>query len=393
MLCEDSKNLKWRIWVLKKLFSVVALLIALLLSSGTAVPQNAQITAQSFATTTARAPNLNQTVVSSLSNLPETEMLIYANAQRILNELLPRIVPEKDVAAMRKAFADVKQNAGIDPAKIDYVAVAVRFRKPTADLNFQAPEFMVVARGDFSADSLIVLARMAAGGKLRDEKYEAKTLSLMTIDPIVKEAEKNPFLKSFSEMAIVPLNTNTIAAGTPAYLRAAIDAAEGKGRITSEALNSLLRDPGALISIAGSPWQSYGKSFGFLGTETNPRAARCESKLGDFYAALSMDATNFLLRGAINADNPDTAKIINNLVLGFLRQATDSIKDKSAQSVLQTLAISPQGDEVTLRADLPQQIVIDLVREQMKPKPATVAAPEKPPVKPAIKRRRVRRRA
>ncbi len=74
---------------------------------------------------------------------------------------------------------------------------------------------MVVTSGDFSAESLLGLARMASGGKLRDEKYGTRTLGLMTIDPMVKEAEKNPFLKAFTEVGVVSLNANTIAAGSP----------------------------------------------------------------------------------------------------------------------------------------------------------------------------------
>ncbi|MFN2500229.1 MAG: hypothetical protein ABR557_14195, partial [Pyrinomonadaceae bacterium] len=101
--------------------------------------------------------------------------------------------------------------------------------------------------------------------------------------------------------------------GTPGYLRAAIDAGDGKERISTETLNSLVRDPNALLSIAGAPWHAFAKSFGMLGTEANARDPRCNSKIGDFYIALTMDATNFMLRGASNADNPDTAKIISKL--------------------------------------------------------------------------------
>ena len=39
------------------------------------------------------------------------------------------------------------------------------------------------------------------------------------------------------------------------------------------ALNSLVRDPNALISFAGTPWGSFAKSFGMLGTETNAAGA------------------------------------------------------------------------------------------------------------------------
>lgn len=331
----------------------------------------------------------SQTVPNSLSNLPEADTLVYINPQRILTEALPKVMPEKQLADMREGFTQMKQQAGIDPTKIDYVVIASRSRKPTADLNFQVGEFMIVIGGDFSAESLITLARMATGGKLRDEAYGGKTLSLMTIDEIAKMTAQNPMLKSFSQVGIVALNANTIAAGSPAYLRAAVDAGAGNGRISSESLNSLLRDPSALVSIAGSPWSAFAKSFGLLGTEANPRAARCESKMGDFYGALTMDATNFKLRGAMNADNPDTAKIINNLISGLVQQAMGAIKDPQAQALMKGFSIMPQDDEIVLQADFPQQMVADLVRQHMMPQKqvTTMTGPTKPSVKIRVKRR------
>jgi hypothetical protein len=330
-------------------------------------------------------------IVSSLASLPEADTLIYVNPQRILNEVVPKFMPAKDVADMRKDFEELRKNAGVDPTKIDFIVIAARFKKPTADLNFQAPEFLAVASGDFSADSLIVLARTASQGRLRDEKYGAKTLGLMTIDPVAKMAETNPLLKSFTEVGIVALNATTIAVGTPAYLRAAIDAGEGKERISTETLNFLVRDPNALMSIAGSPWQAFAKSFGMLGTEVNARAPRCDSKIGDFYVALTMDATNFMLRGASNADNPDTAKIISKLYSGMLAYATQSIPDPTAQALLKNIAITAEGDEVRLNADISQQMVVDLIQKQMKKPAATSTGPEKQPIKKRTVRRRTRK--
>jgi hypothetical protein len=325
--------------------------------------------------------------------LPEADMLIYINPQRIINEVIPKVLPAKDVEEMRKAFDDVKKNVGINPTSVDYIVLAVRFKKPTDDLNFQPPEFMLVASGDFSAESLMMLARMAAGGKLRDEKYGTRTMGLITIDPLVKEAEKNPLLKSLTEMGIVSLNGNTIAAGSPSYLRAAADASDGKERISTATLNSLVRDTSALASVSGTPWHSFAKSFGILGTQSNARAARCESNIGDLYAAITMDATNFMVRGAMNADNPDTAKIFSNLYSGLLGYATSSIPDPAAQTMLKGLAITAEGNEVLLRADFPQQMVIDLMRQQMNPKKdeAAVSAP-KASTKTVVKRRRTKRR-
>jgi hypothetical protein len=356
-------------------------------------------TSQSLAlknVTTDSSVATNQTIPTSLASLPEADTLVFINSRRILNEAAPRLMSEKDLADMRKGFADMKQFAGMDPSNLDYIVIALRFRKPTADLTFMLPEIMAVATGDFSSESLVGLARAASEGKLRDEKYGAKTLGLITIDPIAKEAEKNPLLKSFSELAVVPLNASTIAVGSPAYLKAAIDAEEGNRRISSESLNSLLRDPSALISIAGSPLTSFSKTFGLLGTEANARAPRCDSKFGDFYAALTMDASNFMLRGALNADNPDTAKIINSLVNGLLRHATASVPDPAAQTLFKAVSITPQENEVVLSADLPQQTVLDVIKEQMKPKrseDSAAAAPvtQQPPAKKRTVKRRTRK--
>jgi len=329
-----------------------------------------------------------QGVLNALANLPEADTLVYVNPPRIFNEVIPRLMPPNEVEKMRQGFEEVKKQAGVDPSKLDYVVFAIRFQKPTADLNFQPPEFMVVSSGDFSAESLIELARIATKGKLRDEKYGDKTLSLITIDPVAKETEKYPILKSFAELGVVALDGNTLATGSPAYLRAAIDAAGGKERINTQVLNSLVRDPNAIFSVAGRPFNSFAKSFGMLGTEANARAPRCDWAMGDFYAALTMDQTNFMIRGVSNADNPDTAQILANLYTMLLRYATNEIKDASAQSLLKGLAITAEGDEVLLRADVPQQMVIDMIKQQMRPKMTDAKITAPPDEKPVVKKKR-----
>jgi hypothetical protein len=328
-----------------------------------------------------------QGVVAALSNLPETDTLIYVSPQRILSDALPRLLPAPDLTNLRSTLSGIQLGTGIDPAKIEYVVGAVRFNKPTADLNFSPPQFMVVAGGDFSTDAVMLLARQALNGKLRDETYAGKTISLMTIDDLAKQAATNPFAKSLSEVAIAPLNANTIAAGTVAYVKAAIDASQGKDRISADTIKSLLRDPTALVSFAGTPLTSFAKSFGLLGTEANARASNCTTKFGDFYAGLTMDVTTLKLRGAMNADNTDTAKIIQKLLSGLLEQAKNSAKDKSAQSLLSALSITPEDNEVVLQADVPQQAVADFIREQNAKKKQEAAKPKGTSSKPMGRRR------
>jgi hypothetical protein len=316
----------------------------------------------------APANTVPQSVMTALSSLPEADTLLYINLHRISTEAAARVLPEKELAELHQNLGEIKKGVGIDPTSIDFLVLQIRFKKPDANLNFALPEFMAVASGDFSAEALIQLAKDAAKGKLRDERYGSNTLWLMTIDEVAKEAEKTPLLKSLSEMAIVALAGNTIAVGTPGYVKAAIDAAGGKGRISPDLLNSVMRDPEALVSMAGSPWTAFAKTFALLGTENNPRAPRCDSKLGDFYSAITMDATSFKFRGAMNADNPDTAKIIKSLLSSLLQQAASLSKDKSAQAVLSSLVITPTDTEVQVQADVSQQVVRDFIRDSGKPK-------------------------
>ena len=361
----------------KNISTAAALIVAVLALSANMVAQNVL--------TTATNSSASQAIVGSLSNLPDADELIYISPHRVLTEAAPRVLPDADLTKLRAHLSDMKKETGIDPANIDFIVFQARFKKPTEELNFSLPEYLAVACGDFSADAILLLIRQASGAKLRDEKYGSRTISLLTIPEIAQEAQKNSFLKPLSEIAIATIGGNTIAAGTPAYVRAAMDAADGKGRINADILNSLMRDPTALLSTAGSPMLAFAKTFALLGTENNPRASRCDSKLGDFYASITMDATSFKLRGAMNADNPDTAKIIKSLLSSLLQQATSSIKDQKAQSVLSSLVITPTETEVLLQADISQQAVADFIREQAKPKKQEVSKPA--PAKPAMKSR------
>lgn len=325
-------------------------------------------------------------VSKSLASLPEADALIYLSPHRIIADAAPHLLTEKQLAELGEGVGQLKKSTGVDLTNVDYVVLQTRFKKPGADLSFSLPEFMIVASGDFNAAAFMEFAREAAKGKFREATHGSRTLFLMTIDDLAREAEKTPLLKSLSEVAMVPLNANTIAVGTTAYVKAAIDAQDGKGRINADLLNSVLREPSALASIAGSPLTAFAKTFALLGTENNPRASRCDSKFGDFYAGVTADATSFKLRGAMNADNPDTAKIIKSLLASLVQQANGMTSDKNAQSVLSSLVITPTETEVLVQADISNQSIADFIREQTKPAKVEETAPP-PPVKHTTKRR------
>lgn len=330
-----------------------------------------------------------QSLPASLSALPEADAVIYVSPQRILNEAAPRVMDPVEIAKMRSSFAEMKKTAGVDPSTIDYLVIAVRFHKPANDLSFVAPDVMAVVSGDFSAESLMTLAQLALQDSVRVEKHGSKSISLMKIDPVAAQAAKNPIFLPYVDAAAVQLSANTIAIGNLRYVKAAIDAADGNGtRISAATLESLLRDPNALIAASGAPLASFAKSFGLLGLESTSRESRCDTKFGNFYAAVTMSGSNFSLRGAMNADNPDTAKIINSLLLALMSQGVSAVPDKSAQSILQTVKMLARDSEVVIEADIPDKTVADFIKQAGKKEDAASKTAAKPtPRKPVRKKR------
>jgi hypothetical protein len=340
---------------------------------------------------TLTSPAIAQSPAASLASLPEADALVYVSPQRILNEAAPRVMKPAELTSMRATFADLKKSVGVDPGSVEYLVIAVRFHKPADDLSFVAPDVMAVIGGDFNAESLMTLGQLYLQDKVRVEKHGSKSISVMKIDPIAAEAEKNPIFKSFAEIGAVPLSANSFAIGNLRYLKSAIDAAEGAGRINPAALESLFRDPNVLMAASGSPIASFAKSFGLLGLENTSRDARCDTNFGNFYAAVTMTGTNFSLRGAMNADNPDTAKIINGLLSGLMKQAMSSLPDKNMQTILQNLRMSARENEIVLEADIPEKTVADFILSAPKMSDAKATAPATPAPRRPLKKKRTRR--
>jgi hypothetical protein len=331
-----------------------------------------------------------QSVITALANLPDADMFVYVSPQKILNDAIPRFMEPAEITKMRAQFGDLKKAIGVDPSTIEYLVIAVRFHKPTGDLSFVAPDILAVAGGDFSADSLFTMAQLYAQDKARTEKRGSKTMLVMKIDPIAEQAAKTPLLKSLVELGLVPLSANSLAIGNLAYLQSAVDASEGTGRISPTMLQSLMRDPNVLMASTGAPLTSLAKAFGLYGTETTARDSRCETTFGNFYSAITLNGSNLSFRGAMNADNPDTAKIISSLLESMMQQGIDAVPDKDAKTLLHTIKLTPKDNEVVWESNVPES----MIKEILAPKPprAPVTVIQGTPQKKTTPRRPIRKK-
>jgi hypothetical protein len=344
----------------------------------------------------------SQPPADTLSFLPESEGLVYINIGRIINDAAPRLVPEKELKEFYAGLDQMKAFTNVDLRKVEFLVLGMRFNKPREETTFPIPDAMIAVRGEFDAKALVGMAKMMLGSKLREEVYSNHTLNILKISDLSDGAAKNPFASAISEVAMTAIDGSTIAFGTVGYIKSALDAANGQGRIKPETVNSLLKDPNVLISTSHAPVLAFAKSFGLRMAE-NPDP-NCTTKFGDFNLSLSMGEQDFKIVGSMNADNPFTAGFVKNMINGFLQQGKSLAPDKNAQSMFDQIKIMVEGSEVVVQATIPQEMAKGLLREMFAPKPKaatatststtkTVTGGEDTKItKPKTKTRRTRRR-
>lgn len=350
---------------------------------------------QTSAQAQATATN-SQTVITSLSTLPESDALVYINASRILNEALPRLVPEKEMQGLRTGLDQLKAFTNIDLKNMEFMIVALRFNKPSGGVMHPLPQTIFVTRGDFDAKALLGMAAMVSEGKLKEETFGTHTLHVLKLSDLSSDAARNPFGAAFSELAASALDGNTLIVGNLSYVKAALEAADGNGRIRPETLSLLMRDPNVLMSIAGSPMTGFAKSLGLRMADHMDSTNPCWTRFGDFYVSLDMDAQNFRFNGAMNADNPDTASMMKNMLAGYIQQGKGMIPDKGVQTMIDQLKLTAEGSEILVEMAIPQETAAKFMRDIFAPKkaPATTSTSPrteteiKPPTKKPTKSRR-----
>src|SRR5581483_7577613 len=193
------------------------------------------IIAMVICATAARGQNL-------ISNLPESDAVMSVNVRRIVTETFPRVLPPEQLSQVQAALAKAKQVAGFDVANIETAVVGMRLNR-SAPLS--APSMLLVMHGSFNADALVSLLKIGMSGKTRDEKYGAKTLTVLKLSDLMKSGPA-----SATEIALVALDSGTLAAGATSYVKAALDSDTSKNRIKPELVQLVGREPDALIRIA-----------------------------------------------------------------------------------------------------------------------------------------------
>lgn len=350
---------------------------------------------------------------AALANLPDSQAVLYVNAHRIIHEVLPRVMTPADYAKMLSEA----QKVGFDVRGIEYVAVGARLADP-APANY-LPEFVVVIRGNFNTAALLALGRVAAGSQNitpRRETYGSKTLEIIDLESLNKKPESPvdgtgnvvgesggtpppPSPMPYPEIAVMALDTNTLVAGVPSYVKALVDAAEGRGTLKASMVDLAARDPQALWSLTVEPPPVLVDYLHKVGAPSNPEFDQMIDWVKQVSLANSMDALNYTMSASVLTDAPEHASAFSDLVrMGLLAAQTglsseaakqtprhkDYARTRAALDSIKGFVNRTEGNTLLLSVSFPQKKVNDLIRSEMKP-----SKPAKPTTAP---RRRTRPR-
>jgi len=278
--------------------------------------------------------------------LPASDAIAIIDAKRMLNETMLQILGG-DAAKLAQANAEVdkfKTKTGIDLRSFDRVAIGVRYAYP--DPKTTKLETVAIAHGSFNAGAITTSVR-AANGKSREEKYRGATITIINVDDDLKLM--GLWTVRIDELAICVLDQNSLALGTAANVRAAIDAGKA-GRAPADLIALATRSPNAVIGFGGNVTRELLTNLD-VGNDT---IAKDISSIKQVYGSVGSMQTDVIMNLVALTDSAAAAKNLGDTVEGlrqlggiFIMRMVEPRKSL-AESALKNLEVIARGNEVEI---------------------------------------------
>ncbi len=335
--------------------------MALLLLVGVFTPDS-QAQRRRGAGASARGGAANQAISSPLSALPASDAVMLVDIKRVLNDVLPRVLAN-DPAHLAKINSEIdkfKTNYGLDLRSFERLALGVRFQSPRAGVT--TTDMVAIVNGTFNSGALLAAGRMAAKGKYQEEKYRNSTIYIYDIT----EQGKAPSVMGVRvpKLAVAALDANTLVFGEPEGVRSTIGASLERRRINAELIQMAMRNPNAFVSFGANVPASLtqGKDFG------NEEITKNIASIRQAYGALGLTTNGIDLLAIARTARPEQAKSLGD-TLSALKQfggmaigQMPADKRAMAQAALDSLTITTEGNETSLRLEVAQAALDELMR-------------------------------
>ncbi|HEX9962833.1 MAG TPA: hypothetical protein VGB00_18015 [Pyrinomonadaceae bacterium] len=289
--------------------------------------------------------------------LPASDGVMFLDVQRLLNEALPQVFssdPAK-LNEINQQIDQLKAQTGFDVRQFEQIAVGITFVTTATSKNTIEP--VVLARGKYNSSALLTMAKIAAKGKYREEKIGNKAVYIFAAKEILTENKSkitnNSPNKAFdfllkkmpSEIAVTPVDANTLAIGSIARVRETV---ENKARIGADIASMLNRKPNSLMSFAANTPAGL-KQFFQLDDDMFGQSL---ASIRQIYGAVNLSGGNvvgFVGAKSLNAEQAksleETLGGLQALGKGFLASARSEEKQVYAR-IVDSVKITRAGLEV-----------------------------------------------
>jgi hypothetical protein len=297
--------------------------------------------------------------------LPASDIVGFVNMQRILVEIVPRVMM-KDPATLLKmttALNDVYTKTGINLLSIDRVAAGLQFIGPaTHQMKKDNLGIVIIVHGDFDADKFIAFLKNETSNKGSEESYGGKTIH-------IEPRPAPPAVKTDRQTAAFTfLDDHTMVIGDLPQVRATIDAATGKGRVDSTLVQLATRDSNSLIGLAGNVPPELIKDLQSTVSDdpTEQAISKLLTGLKQVFASFGATQTEFDATTGARFETEAQAQSISDLLLGLRQQAAANVDVQELRDLISAVQVTAQGDQVQIKASLPNSDVQDFVASMMR---------------------------
>ena len=301
-----------------------------------------------------RRRNTAPAAPSLMASLPESDAVAQVKLKQLLDEAMPRIMANSPtrLAEVNASIERFKQRTGLDPRMFQQIAFGIRFTYPAEGVT--KLQTVALANGSYNSAAMVTAGAVASPGKYRQEKYHDKTIYIFTLDESIRLLGVFDF--KISELAVTPIDSNTLALGDPAGVRRLIDVGRQRKRANPELISLASRDPNAIIGFGSNMSEQL---VGNLYIGNAPIGADLKS-LRQVYGSVGTTETDLQLFLGARAVNAEAARSLGEQLEGLKQLGSlfvgrlSGARGVLAKSALTNLKIVSDANELQLRTSVAQ---------------------------------------
>ena len=287
--------------------------------------------------------------------LPPSDAVAIVKLRQVLNDAMPKLLasnPDK-LAQANAQIEQFKTRTGLDPRSFEEMVFGIRYSYPSEGVTKLTT--VAIANGTFSSGAMVAAGRIATNGKYREEQYRGKTIYIFNLDQQIKLLGVLDI--RLGELAVAPLDQNTLALGDPQSVRETLDQKRGAAaRANAELIALANKNPTAIVGFGGNISEQLRTNLSI----TNDAIARDLTAVRQVYGSVGLTERDVVIALAARTVDEPSARNLGNTIEALkqfgalLVNRLPAAKAALARSALNSLTITNQGNELQIKTSVAQ---------------------------------------